>query len=94
MMGTTTEIGKARIMELSNSLAHMMAEYIEGARKQPPEWNVSITDLTLLFEKRLARFISADKISMILSEEASLQNGTLNTGYLAVKIAETCEGKQ
>ena len=81
-------------MELSNSLAHMMAEYIEAARKQPPEWNVSITDLTLLFEKRLARFISADKISMILSEDAALHNGALNTGYLAVKIAETCEGKQ
>ncbi len=81
-------------MQLASSLAHMMSEYIEGARKQPPNWNVSITDLTILFEKRLARYISADKISMILSEDASLQNGMLNTGYLAVKIAEICEGKQ
>ena len=47
-----------------------------------------------LFEARLARYISADKIAMIISEDASLMNGNLNTGFLAVKIAEVCEGKQ
>jgi len=79
-------------MKLSSSLACMMAEYIEGARKQPPDWKPSVTDLAILFDKRLARYISADEIAMIISEDASLMNGCLNVGFLAVKIAETIEG--
>jgi len=79
-------------MNLSSSLAHMMAEYIEGARKLPPDWKPSVTELALLFDKRLARYISADDIATIISEDASLTNGVLNVGFLAVKIAETIEG--
>ena len=42
----------------------------------------------------IARYISADTIAMIIGEDASLMNGNLNTGFLAVKIAEVCEGKR
>lgn len=81
-------------MNLASSLAHMMAEYIEGARKLPPDWQPSVAELSLLFEKRLARYISADEIATIISEDANLMNGGLNVGFLAVKIAETVEGKR
>ena len=81
-------------LTLADSLSHMMAEYIDGARAQPPGWKPSVTQLATLFEARLSRYINADKIAQIISEDASLMNGNLNTGFLAVKIAETCEGKQ
>ena len=80
-------------MTLAESLAAMMVEYIDGAKRMPADWRPQPKELQTLFERRLARFISADQIAMILSEDASLQNGSLNVGFLAVKIAETCEGK-
>lgn len=83
-----------RKMTLSESLAHMMAEYIVGARKMPADIPVDQRALQSLFEARLARYINADKIALIISEDAQIQNGQLNTGFLAVKIAEVCEGKR
>ena len=83
-----------RKMTLTESLAHMMAEYIIGARKLPADIPVDQRALQSLFEARLARYINADQIAMIISEDAQLQNGQLNTGFLAVKIAEVCEGKR
>jgi hypothetical protein len=83
-----------RKMTLAESLAHMTAEYIVGLRKLSPDLPLDQRGLQALFEARLARYVSADQIAMIISEEASLQNGQLNTGFLAVKIAEVCEGKQ
>ena len=81
-------------MTLAESLANMMVEYIEGAKKMPLDWRPQEKELQTLFERRLSRFVSADKIAMVISEDASLQNGNLNTGFLAVRIAEVCEGKQ
>lgn len=81
-------------MTLAESLASMMVEYIDGVKRMPPDWKPQPKELQTLFERRLARFISADTIAQIISEDASLQNGNLNTGFLAVKIAETCEGKR
>jgi hypothetical protein len=83
-----------RTMTLAESLAHMMAEYIVGARKLSPDIPIDQRALQSLFEARLARYISADKIALIISEDAQFQNGQLNTGFLAVKIAEVCEGKR
>lgn len=80
-------------MTLAESLASMMAEYIDGAKRMSADWRPDPEQLRTLFERRLARFISADAIAQIISEDASLQNGNLNTGFLAVKIAEVCEGK-
>ena len=79
---------------LARGLAIMMAEYVEGARKLPAHIVIHSDDLLAIFEKRLARYISADKIAQILSEDATIEDGRLNVGYLAVKIAETCEGKR
>ena len=84
----------SRKMTLAESLTHMMVEYIDGARKLPTTIPIDREKLLPIFEKRLARYISADQIAQIISEDASLQNGSLNVGYLAVKIAETIEGKR
>lgn len=83
-----------RKMTLAESLAHMTAEYIVGLRKLSPDLPLDQNALRSLFEARLARYINADHIAMIISEDASLQNGSLNTGFLAVKIADVCEGKR
>ena len=83
-----------RKMTLAESLAHMMAEYIVGLRKLSPDLPLDQNGMRSLFEARLARYINADQIAGIISEDASLQNGQLNAGYLAVKIADACEGKQ
>ena len=84
----------SRKMTLAESLTHMMVEYIDGARRLPTTISIDRESLLPIFERRLARYISADTIAQIISEHAGLQNGNLNVGYLAVKIAETIEGKQ
>lgn len=76
---------------LANSLAEMVTEWVDGGASGGTDWRPGLTSV---IEKRLARYISADKIAMIIGEDASLQNGQLNTGFLAVKIAEVCEGKR
>lgn len=91
---TVRALWPRRKMTLAESLAHMMAEYIVGLRKLSPDLPIDQKSLQSLFEARLARYISADQIAMIISEDAQLQNGNLNTGFLAVKIASVCEGKQ
>ena len=84
----------SRKMTLAESLTHMMVEYIDGARRLPTSIQIDRESLLPIFEKRLARYISADQIAQIISEDATLQNGNLNVGYLAVKIVETIEGKR
>lgn len=81
-------------LTLAESLTHMMVEYIDGARRLPTTIAIDREKLLPIFEKRIARYISADQIAQIISEDATLQNGNLNVGYLAVKIAETIEGKR
>ncbi len=83
----------AKHMTLAESLAHMMSEYIDGAKRMAPEWRPDHEQLRSLFERRLSRYISADTISGVISEDASLHNGALNVGHLAVKIASICEGR-
>lgn len=83
-----------RKMTLAESLAYLMAEYIAGARKLPTGIEIDHATIESMIEQRLRRYISADQIAAILSEDANLQNGNLNVGYLAVKIAETVEGKR
>lgn len=86
-------IWPSRKMTLAESLTHMMVEYIDGARRLPTIIPIDREKLLPLFERRLARYISADQIAQIISEDAAIMNGNLNVGYLAVKIAETIEGK-
>ena len=76
---------------LADGLAQMVTEWVDGGINGGTDWRPGLADV---IERRLARYISADKIAMIISEDASLMNGNLNTGFLAVKIAEVCEGKQ
>ena len=76
---------------LANSLAEMVQEWVDGGINGGTDWRPG---LATVIEKRLARYISADTIAMIISEDASLMNGNLNAGFLAVKIASVCEGKQ
>ena len=83
-----------RKMTLAESLAYLMAEYVNDARKLPADIKISAETMESAIEQRLRRYISADQIATILSEDANLQNGNLNVGYLAVKIAETVEGKR
>jgi hypothetical protein len=91
---TIRALWPSRKMTLAESLTHMMVEYIDSARRLPTTIAIDREKLLPIFEKRLARYISADAIAQIISEDASLTNGNLNVGYLAVKIAETIEGKQ
>jgi hypothetical protein len=91
---TVRALWPSRKMTLAESLTHMMVEYIDGARRLPSTIAIDRESLLLIFEKRLARYISADQIAQIISEDASLTNGNLNVGYLSVKIAETIEGKR
>lgn len=89
---TIRALWPSRKMTLAESLSHMLVEYVAGARKLPDDIAIDKPAVLAMVQSRLARYIRADQIAMIISEDASLENGSLNVGYLAVKIAETCEG--
>lgn len=81
---------RERVTPLAAGIAQMVTEWVDGGISGGTDWRPS---LAAVIDRRLARYISADKIATILSEDASLMNGNLNVGFLAVKIAETMEGK-
>lgn len=84
---------KRQRMPLHLSIAHLVHEFMGGVKAGnfPAGANVE-AHLADAVQKRVKRYVSADHIAMILSEDAQVEDGKLaNVGYLAVKIAESIE---
>ena len=45
-------------MTLAESLANMMVEYIDSARRMPPDWRPQEKELQTLFEQHILRGMS------------------------------------
>jgi hypothetical protein len=80
-------------LPLHLSVAHLVHEFMGGVKAGnfPAGANVE-AHLADAVQKRVKRYVSADHIAMVLSEDAQIEGGKLaNAAYLAVKIAEAIE---
>lgn len=84
---------KRQRMPLHLSIAHLVTEFMAGVKAGnfPAGANVE-AHLSDAVQRRVRRYVSADHIAMILSEDAQIEHGKLtNAAYLAVRIAESIE---